>query len=109
MSGFWLVSYIVLWVLFIGQTLLVIGVLQQLGVLQRTLGSWSPGAVISQGDAESRFRRFPPRRTMDQVLAQNCPRLLPKPPTTTACKRWRRRTASRAACRNARCLFETAV
>ncbi len=37
MSGFWLVSYVLLWILVLGLFLIVIGLLQQVGMLQRQL------------------------------------------------------------------------
>lgn len=38
MTGVWLVSYVVLWVLFVAVCLLLVGVLRQIGVLHRQVG-----------------------------------------------------------------------
>jgi methylamine dehydrogenase accessory protein MauD len=38
MTGFWLISYVALWVIVIILSLLLVGVLQQIGVLQHQLG-----------------------------------------------------------------------
>lgn len=37
MTGFWLLSYIVLWLLLVGLSLLMLGLLRQVGLLQRQL------------------------------------------------------------------------
>lgn len=38
MSGLWLISYVALWVLVILQTIIVLGLVRQLGILQIRLG-----------------------------------------------------------------------
>jgi hypothetical protein len=46
MSGFWLVSYIVLWVVVFLLGALVVGILQQMGLQRREQGAW--GIAVSQ-------------------------------------------------------------
>ena len=50
MTGLWLISYIILWLLFVVVCLLMVGMLQQLGMLQRLIG---PSVSASKEDAKA--------------------------------------------------------
>lgn len=47
MTGFWLASYVVLWVLVVALCLLMVGLLQQVGLLQRRLGQPASETQVS--------------------------------------------------------------
>jgi methylamine dehydrogenase accessory protein MauD len=68
MTGFWLISYMVLWVLFILFALLLLGALQQIGVLRRQLG-------LTTADQNPALEAFPSDEEDGPVLGSLLPEM----------------------------------